>query len=97
MTPRYVLDTNICIYLMKHQPPQVAARFAQCRRGDVAISAITYLETMRWRGPALAAHQAATADVDAVIAPVSPVAPGSPPGVITRTGVCGASISTTMT
>ena len=44
MTPRYVLDTNICIYLMKHQPPQVAVRFAQCRRGDVAISAITYAE-----------------------------------------------------
>ena len=29
---------------------------------------------MRWRGPALAAHIAATADVDAVIAPVAPVA-----------------------
>ena len=28
---------------------------------------------MRWRGPALAAHNAATAGVDAVIAPVSPV------------------------
>jgi aspartyl-tRNA(Asn)/glutamyl-tRNA(Gln) amidotransferase subunit A len=29
---------------------------------------------MRWRGPALAAHSAATAGVDAVIAPVAPVA-----------------------
>jgi aspartyl-tRNA(Asn)/glutamyl-tRNA(Gln) amidotransferase subunit A len=28
---------------------------------------------MRWRGPALAAHYAATAGVDAVIAPASPV------------------------
>jgi tRNA(fMet)-specific endonuclease VapC len=42
--PRYVLDTNICLYLMKHQPPRVAERFAQCRQGDVMISAITYAE-----------------------------------------------------
>ena len=30
MKPKYMLDTNICIYLMKHQPPQVQARFAEC-------------------------------------------------------------------
>ena len=41
---RYMLDTNICIYLMKHQPPEVAARFAQCYIGDVVISAITLAE-----------------------------------------------------
>jgi tRNA(fMet)-specific endonuclease VapC len=39
-----MLDTNICIYLMKHQPPQVALRFGQCRVGDVVISAITAAE-----------------------------------------------------
>ncbi len=42
--PRYLLDTNICIYLMKHQPPQVAQRFSQCRVGEVLISAITAAE-----------------------------------------------------
>jgi tRNA(fMet)-specific endonuclease VapC len=42
--PRYMLDTNICIYLIKHQPPQVAKRFAECFVGDVVISAITYAE-----------------------------------------------------
>ncbi|MCA3018439.1 MAG: VapC toxin family PIN domain ribonuclease, partial [Rhodocyclaceae bacterium] len=26
--PRYMLDTNMCIYLMKNQPGQVARRFA---------------------------------------------------------------------
>lgn len=41
---RYMLDTNICIYLMKHQPPSVARRFAECRQGDVVISAITLAE-----------------------------------------------------
>ena len=44
MKPRYLLDTNICIYLMKHQPPEVAAHFAQCRIGEVMISAITHAE-----------------------------------------------------
>ncbi|MDW9225848.1 PIN domain protein [Burkholderia cepacia] len=39
-----MLDTNMCIYLMKHQPEQVAKRFAQCYTGDVVMSAITYAE-----------------------------------------------------
>ena len=44
MNPRYMLDTNICIYLMKHQPPEVAQRFASCFVGEVVISAITLAE-----------------------------------------------------
>ena len=40
----YMLDTNMCIYLMKNQPPEVAERFAQCQVGDVLISAITHAE-----------------------------------------------------
>lgn len=44
MKPKYMLDTNICIYLMKHQPPQVRAHFAECFVGDVVISAITLAE-----------------------------------------------------
>lgn len=42
--PRYMLDTNMCIYLMKNQPEEVAWRFAQCYVGDVVMSAITYAE-----------------------------------------------------
>jgi tRNA(fMet)-specific endonuclease VapC len=42
--PRFMLDTNICIYLMKNQPPEVAQRFADCFVGDVVISAITLAE-----------------------------------------------------
>ncbi len=49
--------------------PQVRMRL----ENGLAIPAITYLEAMRWRGPALAAHSEAVAGVDAVIAPVSPV------------------------
>lgn len=44
MKPKYMLDTNICIYLMKHQPPQVRSRFAECFVGDVVVSAITVAE-----------------------------------------------------
>ena len=44
MKAKYMLDTNICIYLMKHHPPQVAKRFAECFFGEVVISAITLAE-----------------------------------------------------
>jgi aspartyl-tRNA(Asn)/glutamyl-tRNA(Gln) amidotransferase subunit A len=49
--------------------PQVLMRL----ENGLAIPAVTYLETLRWRGPALAAHLAAVAGVDAVIAPAAPV------------------------
>lgn len=39
-----MLDTNICIYLMKNQPAEVAARFSACYVGEVVISAITLAE-----------------------------------------------------
>ena len=42
--PRYMLDTNMCIYLIKNQPEQVARRFAGCYVGDVVMSAITFAE-----------------------------------------------------
>lgn len=44
MKPRFMLDTNICIYLMKHHPPEVAERFSACFFGEVVISAITLAE-----------------------------------------------------
>ena len=42
--PRHLLDTSVCIYLMKNQPEEVARRFAQCYVGDVVMSAITFAE-----------------------------------------------------
>ncbi len=50
--------------------PQVLMRL----QNGLAIPGVLYLEAMRWRGPALAAHLAVVADVDAMIAPVSPIA-----------------------
>jgi len=39
-----MLDTNICIYLIKHQPLEVRQRFEVCFIGDIVISAITLAE-----------------------------------------------------
>jgi aspartyl-tRNA(Asn)/glutamyl-tRNA(Gln) amidotransferase subunit A len=50
--------------------PQVLMRL----QNGLAIPGVSYLEAMRWRGSALAAHNAAVAGIDAVIAPVAPVA-----------------------
>ena len=41
---RYMLDTNICIYLMKTHPPEVLARLMQLDHGDAVMSIITYAE-----------------------------------------------------
>ena len=41
---KYMLDTNICIYLMNEQPEEVIARFKKCRNGEVVISSITWAE-----------------------------------------------------
>lgn len=73
MTAKYMLDTNICIYLMKHQPPQVGARFAQCYVGDVVISAITLAELQYGVASSAASHHNQSA-LDALLQDI-PVAP----------------------
>lgn len=39
-----MLDTNICIYIGKHHPPEAKNRFEKLKPGQVVISAITYGE-----------------------------------------------------
>jgi tRNA(fMet)-specific endonuclease VapC len=41
---KYLLDTNICLYIMQRRPAAVAARFEALSRGDVGMSIITYAE-----------------------------------------------------
>jgi len=41
---RYMLDTNICIYLINHRPAHVRARFDAHPVGDIGISVITAAE-----------------------------------------------------
>ena len=40
----YLLDTNICIYVINHKPEQVFERFRQFQLGQLAISSITASE-----------------------------------------------------
>lgn len=40
----YLLDTDICIYLIKRRPPNVIGQFRQHSPKDVAISTITLFE-----------------------------------------------------
>ena len=41
---RYILDTNICNYLIKSHPPQVLRRLEALRQGEVLMSVVTYAE-----------------------------------------------------
>jgi tRNA(fMet)-specific endonuclease VapC len=41
---RYMLDTNICIYLIKNHPPQVLKRLEVLKQGDAVMSVVTYAE-----------------------------------------------------
>ena len=40
----FMLDTNICIYIIKNNPPQVLEHFSKLSPGDVSISSITLSE-----------------------------------------------------
>ncbi len=38
---KYMLDTDICIYIAKNRPPDVRARFEQMKPGQIVMSPIT--------------------------------------------------------
>lgn len=44
MATRFLLDTNICIYIRQKRPPAVMARFEKLKAGEAALSVITYGE-----------------------------------------------------
>jgi tRNA(fMet)-specific endonuclease VapC len=46
MEPRYLLDTNICIYIRQKRPEQVLRRFRKLRPGEAVLSVITYGELL---------------------------------------------------
>ena len=41
---RYMLDTNICIYVIKHKPETVFQKLQNINPEDVCISSVTYAE-----------------------------------------------------
>ena len=44
MAARFLLDTNICIYIRRRRPPAVLERFRQLTPGEAVLSVITYGE-----------------------------------------------------
>lgn len=43
---KYMLDTNICIFLIKRRPEHVLCKFVEQEPGNITISAITYAELL---------------------------------------------------
>lgn len=41
---RYMLDTNICIYAIKHMPREVIERLNEHNPNEICISSVTYAE-----------------------------------------------------
>jgi aspartyl-tRNA(Asn)/glutamyl-tRNA(Gln) amidotransferase subunit A len=73
---QFVLATEAAAFhrrWMVERPQDYGAQVFMRLQNGLAISAVSYLEAMRWRGPALAAYLAAVEGTDAVIAPVAPM------------------------
>jgi tRNA(fMet)-specific endonuclease VapC len=47
--PAYLLDSNICIYVLADAEGAAARRLGECEPGSVVTSAIAYAEVMRGR------------------------------------------------
>ena len=46
MDARFLLDTNICIYIRQKRPEEVLRRFRKLRPGEAVLSVITYGELL---------------------------------------------------
>ena len=46
MPSRYLLDTNICIYIQRRKPEEVLKRFQKLKPGDAVISVVTWGELL---------------------------------------------------
>lgn len=71
---RYLLDTNICIYIAKRKPEPVLSRLEQMRPGDLGMSVVTYLELVygAWKSRQLEASLAKIEQLQRII-PVQPL------------------------
>ena len=75
---RYLLDTNICIYVAKQKPRSVLARLQQLKPGDVGMSIITHLELVygAWKSQHREANLLRIQELERVI-PVLPLDAGA--------------------
>ena len=85
MPLRFLLDTNICIYIAKARPAEVLARFKRLRPGEVGMSTITYGE-LRY-GACKSRHQA---DAEKILSELATLIP--PIEIDAKAGDCYGSI-----
>jgi tRNA(fMet)-specific endonuclease VapC len=76
MALRYLLDTNICIYVKRERPAKVRARLARQRPGTVGLSFITWGELLY--GAARSQHSEQARNTLNRIAEIIPVLPLHP-------------------
>ena len=71
MEPRFLLDTNICIYIRRKKPEGVLRRFRGLKQGEAVLSVITFGELVY--GAEKSAQQAAALELLRELAQVLPV------------------------
>jgi tRNA(fMet)-specific endonuclease VapC len=71
MEPRFLLDTNICIYIRRKKPEEVLRRFRTLKQGEAALSVITFGELVY--GAEKSAQRAAALELLRELAQVLPV------------------------
>lgn len=54
---RYMLDTNICIYAIKHKPEEVFEKLKEHDPSEICISSITYAELVHGVEKSTAVHK----------------------------------------
>jgi tRNA(fMet)-specific endonuclease VapC len=75
MSAKYLLDTNICIYIRQNRPPKVLARFRRLQPGEAILSVITYGELLY--GAQKSQHRTRALQQLAELVQLLPVAPMS--------------------
>lgn len=73
MALRYLLDTNICIYIRRERPPLVRARMARQSPGSLGMSLVTWGEL--WCGACKSQHGDVAREKLAVLAQIIVVLP----------------------
>ncbi len=71
MEARFLLDTNICIYIRRKKPEEVLRRFRTLKQGEAALSVITFGELVY--GAEKSAQRAAALELLRELAKVLPV------------------------
>jgi tRNA(fMet)-specific endonuclease VapC len=71
MEARFLLDTNICIYIRRKKPEEVLRRFRTLRQGEAGLSVITFGELVY--GAEKSAQRAAALELLRELARVLPV------------------------